>query len=73
MALLLKGTYIPLWYHKQNLMQTATGYGSKLKTPFKVYYEGRMRRVYCRIFSNIGTTFIILNKKEVIVDLDNDQ
>ena len=42
----------PLWYHKQNLMQTASGYGSKLTTSKMIYFENKLRRIYCTIYSN---------------------
>lgn len=57
----------PLWYHKRGLMQTATGYGNKLRTEWMVLLDGRWRRVYCRIFSNSGTLYIIWKKEEYII------
>ena len=58
----------PLWFHKQGLSQTATGYGRKLKTHYKALTNGRAYRVYCCIFSNSGTLYIIIKGVEVIVD-----
>jgi hypothetical protein len=49
----------PLWWHKQGLQQTASGYGSKLTTPYKVEHNGRLYRVYCVCFSNAGTLYIL--------------
>lgn len=37
---------------------TKTGYGSRIPTTQMVKFHGRWRRVYLRIYSNIGTTFI---------------
>ena len=31
----------PLWWHERGLMQTATGYGRKLTTRYKVEFEGK--------------------------------
>lgn len=59
----------PLWYHKQGLMQTASGYGKKLVTEYKIKYNNRFYRVYCRIFSNIGTLYIISKKHHINVEL----
>ena len=58
----------PLWYHVKGLNQTASGYGSKLVTPWEVECtDGRWRRVYCMIWSNSGTCYIIHNGHRVIV------
>jgi len=47
-----------LEWQKKGLSYTATGYGSKIPTTQKVWYEGKWRRIYCTIFSNIGTSWI---------------
>jgi len=46
-------------YHKQGLTYTATGYGGKIPTQYKVKHNGRLYRVYCAIFSNNGSLYII--------------
>ena len=51
--------YKPLWWHEQGLQQTATGYGRKLTTPYKTAHNGRLYRVYCVCFSNVGSLYII--------------
>lgn len=48
----------PLWHHTRGLSYTATGYGSRIPTQYMVKFNGRWRRVYCRIFSNSGTCYI---------------
>lgn len=58
----------PMWYHKRGLMQTATGYGARLNTGYKVHYMGRDRRIYCRIYSNAGTCWIIVDKRQIIIN-----
>lgn len=50
----------PLWWHEKGLMQTATGYGKKLTTPYKVLHQGKMRRVYCHIFSNCASLYVLI-------------
>jgi hypothetical protein len=58
----------PLWWHEKGLRQTASGYGNKLTTSRCVRLpDGRIRRIYCTIWSNIGTCWVILNKKRLIV------
>ena len=50
----------PLWHHKANRSQTASGYGNKLSTRMMVRLPGspRWRRVYYCIHSNIGTRYV---------------
>jgi hypothetical protein len=48
-----------LWWQKQGLQQTATGYGSKLTTTKLAKYNGRFYRVYCMIYGNIGSCYIM--------------
>jgi hypothetical protein len=47
-----------LWWQSKGLQYTATGYGSKIPTRHMVRFNGKLRRIYCRIFSNIGTLYI---------------
>ena len=59
---------VPLQWQEQGLQYTATGYGSKIPTRYKAFVDGKFRRVYCRIFSNIGSCFVMLGKEKQIVD-----
>jgi len=61
----------PLWYHKRNLMQTATGYGGRIVTEHMICIGKRWHRVYCACFSNSGTNYIIKNGKHIVIDLDD--
>lgn len=47
-----------LWWQKKKLMYTATGYGRRIPTEYMVKYNNRWYRVYCCIYSNIGTLYI---------------
>ena len=58
----------PLWWQEQGLQYTASGYGSKIPTQYKAFVYGRFRRVYCRIFSNIGAYFVMVGKQKQIVE-----
>ena len=51
--------YKPLWWHLKGLTQTATGYGRKLTTPWKVKHNGRLYRVYATCYSNAATHYIL--------------
>ena len=50
-------------WQKQGLQQTATGYGARLNTGFKVMYAGKMRRVYCICYSNAGSMYVMVKGK----------
>jgi len=58
----------PTWWQLKGLSYTATGYGNKIPTYYMVKHNGRMKRVYCRIFANIGTCYIVSNGRELIID-----
>ena len=50
--------YAPMAHHLAGLTWTASGYGARIPMPYMVQVCGKWRRVYCRIYSNIGTLFI---------------
>ena len=48
------------------LYQTASGYGKKIRTAYKlVFKDGSKRRVYATVYSNAGSAWIIRNKRQV--------
>lgn len=53
-------------HHVAGLSFTSTCYGSRIPTRHMVKFNGKWRRVYCRIFSNSGTLYI--GKLNVIGD-----
>lgn len=55
----------PTWWQKRGLSYTATGYGRRIPTRFKVKVNGRWHRVYCCIFSNSGTCYIESGRRPV--------
>lgn len=57
----------PLYHHTAGLSYTATGYGPRIPTRYMVRYNGRWMRVYCAIFSNIGTLYIRTKAGDIIV------
>jgi hypothetical protein len=59
--------HAPMRVHQLGLLQTATGYGKRIATATMVNYNGKWRRVYCCIFSNIGTCYIGNLKDGLIV------
>jgi hypothetical protein len=61
----------PLNWQKMGLQFTASGYGSRVPTAYMVEVNGKWRRVYCKIYSNIGTLYIGKNiQSGCIVDLE---
>jgi len=49
----------PLWWHLRGLQQTASGYGRRLTTRYKVRHEGRLYRVYATQISNAVSHWIM--------------
>ena len=56
----------PTWWQIKGLMYTATGYGKKIPTSYMVKLNNRWLRVYCAIYSNIGTMYIISKGEKII-------
>jgi hypothetical protein len=48
----------PLWWQKKCLSYTASGYGVRIPTRYKIKVGGRLRRVYAYCISNTVTHFI---------------
>ena len=48
----------PTAWQMLGLQETSTGYGKRLTTRHMVQYRGKWRRVYCCIYSNVGTCYI---------------
>lgn len=50
-----------LWWQEKGLQFTASGYGRRIPTSrmVKLPGESRWRRVYCCIYSNIGTCYVM--------------
>ena len=59
----------PLWWQERGLSYTSTGYGRKIPTTKMLRLPGchRWRRVYCTIFSNIGTCWVVVDGSRVVV------
>jgi hypothetical protein len=59
----------PLWWHEKGLQQTASGYGSRLTTPYMVRFNDKWRRVYCIQYSNAGVLYIGKLSDNLIVNI----
>lgn len=53
--------------HRFNLLQTATGYGSKLATRYMIKYFNRWYRVYSKCFSNTSCEYVIMKGQQILV------
>lgn len=58
---------ILLW-QKQGLSYTASGYGRKIPTSHMIRHNGRWKRVYCCVCSNIGTCYILSGNDWIVID-----
>lgn len=47
---------------------TATGYGSKIPTSKMLRYRNRWHRIYCAIYSNVGSCYIISKGEKIGVN-----
>ena len=47
-----------LWWQRQGLSLTASGYGRRIPTSNMVRLDGRWRRVYCCCYGNAGTCYV---------------
>jgi hypothetical protein len=60
--------YDPPEWMKRGLSETATGYGKRLNSGYKIHFEGKLRRIYITIFSNSGTAWFNCLGKRYTVD-----
>lgn len=59
----------PQWMQR-GLSPTASGYGKKIPTRYKLRYNNRLHRIYGCCFSNVATTYIVSRNRTIIVDVD---
>mgnify|MGYP000343743146 CR=1 FL=1 len=55
-------------WQAMGLTYTASGYGHKIPTTYKVKHNNRWKRVYCRIFGNCGMLYIVSGGDEIAID-----
>ena len=59
--------YKPLPWQNLGLLETATGYGSKLTSRNMLRIGNKLHRIYVYCFSNVGTHYIIKNGEKFII------
>ena len=57
----------PLWWQLKGLSYTVSGYGGKIPTSKMIRHAGRLKRVYCMIYSNLGTCYILDHGNRLIL------
>lgn len=57
-----------LQWQKIGLMHTSTGYGRKIPTSHMVLWCNKWQRVYCCVYSNSGTCYILQGENWITVD-----
>ena len=55
--------YAPTAWQKAGLQETATGYGRRLNSGYKIRYAGKVRRVYYVCISNVASYFVLIGRK----------
>lgn len=65
----LEKRYEPMAHHDEGRSYTVTGYGRKIPTAIMVKLPGgsRWRHVYCCIFSNVGTNYVLKGKDWIVI------
>jgi hypothetical protein len=58
-------------WQKRGLSFTASGYGKKIPTSYKVKHNNRWKRVYTCVYSNSGLIYIMDKGKEIYLN-DSD-
>jgi len=58
----------PLDWQKRGLQQTATGYGSKLTTTWKINFNGKIRRLYATCFGNAASVWFKVQGRTIYVN-----
>lgn len=59
----------PLEWQRRGVQYTATGYGTKIPTSKVIKWsDGKVRRVYCDIYSNVGSCYCLVHGCTVSVE-----
>lgn len=59
--------YDPTPWQKQGLQQTATGYGAKLNTGYRIAFNGKLYRLYSTTYGNAGSTWFMAGGRKIFV------
>lgn len=59
--------HAPTDWQKRGLQQTASGYGRKLNSGFKIHFDGKLRRLYATCYSNAASVWFEFKGQTVYV------
>lgn len=57
----------PLWWQERGLQQTASGYGGRLTSNYKINYQGKLRRIYHSCFGNASSAWFMVKGVKIHV------
>ena len=60
-------SYDPPKWMAQGLQETASGYGKRLNSGYKIKWMGKVYRIYVTIFSNAGTCWFKVKDRRIVV------
>lgn len=58
----------PLPWQRMGLQQTASGYGAKLTTNWKINFNGKLYRVYATCYGNAASNWFTVKGRKIYVD-----
>lgn len=59
--------YAPTDWQRQGLQQTASGYGKKLNSGYKIAFNGKVYRVYATCYGNASSLWFTVNGEKIFV------
>jgi len=61
-------SYCPLEWHLKGLQQTASGYGSQITSPYKIHFEGKLRRLYSTCCSSVASLWFKCDGQKIYIN-----
>jgi len=58
----------PLDWQKRGLQETASGYGARLRSTYKIHFEGKLRRIYHTCYGNASSAWIKVRGVKVFIN-----
>lgn len=60
--------YAPPKWMQRGLQETASGYGSRLNSGYKINFNGKLYRLYTTIYGNVGSTWFKTKGRKIYVN-----
>jgi hypothetical protein len=60
--------HAPTAWQKQGLCQTASGYGAKLNSGYKISFNGKVYRIYVTCYGNAGSSWFKVRGRQIFVN-----